>query len=134
MAVDKFTSETHKHFFSKFKYTNDLELLNLVIHIYSIVELGEVLTNKQGVVLRTYLKSGYNANTKKAILLENKMNEKHLDQINFILTTKGFLEKHPTNYREKVVNKRLLELKNRFLAKDKKAIFYTIFCEKDDKV
>lgn len=128
----KFISESYKHFLSKFTYSNDIELLNFVIQIYSLAELGEELTPKENVVLRSYLRSGYNATTKRAIMLENKMNAKHLDQINFVLTNKGFLEKHPTNYRMKIVTKKLLELKNRFLAqeKDKKAIFYTIYLEK----
>jgi hypothetical protein len=135
MAIEKkgtFISEIHKHFTSKYIYGNDLELLNLVVNIYAIVELGETLTNKQRVVLRSYLKTGYNDVTKRAIMLENKMDAKYIDQVNFILTKKGFLEKHPTNYRMKVVTKRLIDLKQRFLSKDpdKKAIFYTIFCEK----
>jgi hypothetical protein len=138
MGLEKkgtFISEIHKHFTSKYKYTNDLELLNLVVNIYAIVELGETLTNKQRVVLRSYLKNGYNDVSKKAIMLENNMDAKYIDQVNFILTKKGFLEKHPTNYRMKVVNKRLIELKKRFLSQDpdNKAIFYTIFCEKNSE-
>lgn len=136
MAIEKkgtFISEIHKHFTTKYTYSNDLELLNLVVNIYSIVELGETLTNKQRVVLRSYLKNGYNDITKRAIMMENNMDAKYIDQVNFILTKKGFLEKHPTNYRMKVVNKRLIELKQRFLNpdKDKKAVFYTIFCDKE---
>ena len=127
-----FVSELYKHFLSKFTYSNDVELLNLVIHIFSLVELRETLTETQNVILRSYLKSGYNETTKRAIKLEMDMDAKHLDQLNFILTKKGFLEKHPTNYRMKVINKKLIELKNRVLAqeKDKKAVFYTIKLEK----
>lgn len=132
MKKGKFVSEWHKHFLSKFTYSNEIELLNLVIQIFSLVELGESLTDKQNVVLRNYLRSGYTSTTKRAIMLENKMDVKHLDQINFILTKKGFLEKHPTNYRMKIVSPKLLELKTRVLAqqKEEKAIFYTIFLEK----
>lgn len=128
----QFISESYKHFLSKFTYSNDIELLNFVIQIYSLSELGEELTKTQNLVLRSYLRSGYTSTTKRAIMLENKMDAKHLDQINFVLTKKGFLEKHPTNYRMKVVNNKLIELKTRVLAqeKDKKAVFYTIKLEK----
>lgn len=134
MKKGTFVSETHKHIFSEFTYTNDIELLNLVIQIYSLVELGEELTPKQEVVLRSYLKSGYTSTTKRAIMLENKMDAKHLDQINFLLTKKGFLEPHPTNYRMKVITKKLIDLKIRILEqeKDKKAVFYTIHLKKSE--
>lgn len=130
-----------KHFFSRYYYKNDLDLLNTVINLYSIVELGGKLSDMEMIVMRYYLKSGYNEITKKTIMSDSEVfktmtdaekTRKHLNQINHRLEKKGFLERSLRNYREKKVSSKLLELKESFLTadKDKKASFYSIYFEK----
>jgi len=135
--MPKFEADSDKFYFSSCKYSNDLDLLSTVIEIYSITVLGKYLVGDlEKIAIRFYLKGGYNEITMKAIMLECGMKgdkgKRHLDQINFKLTKKGFLKRHPTNHRQKQVNEELIRLKNRFLTPDNKfkANYYLIKFEK----
>lgn len=127
-ALAKINKSFPEHYSTKYTYEDDQELLDVVINVYSLVYLRDSLTQKQKNVLRYYLKSGYSDQVKKAIRLDFNMNKGHLNQINWALTSKGFLEKHPNNYRSKLVSQDLLKLKDTFL-KDR-VKFYTIIFNK----
>lgn len=133
-----------KHFFSTYTYKNDLELLDVVLSIYAIVELKATLTEKERVVMRYYLKNGYTDKTKKAItgdsevfkdISEVSKTRKHLDQINLKLDNKGFLQKHTGNYRLKIIAPGLIALRDSFLTTDleKKTKFYSVYFTKDEQ-
>ena len=108
-----------KHYFSTYTYTTDIELLNVVINIFSSVVLKNSLTSREKLVLRSYLKNGYSTTTKESIRSDLKISSKNLDQINLNLSVKGFLLKHPTNYRLKVINQELIDLRDSFIGTEK---------------
>lgn len=125
-AMKLYQQHAPKQYTTNFEYKNDLEFLNIVINIYSLVKLRESLTKKQKDVLRYYLKSGYSDETKNAIRLDFKIKKTHLNQINWALNKKGFLKKHPTNERSKVVSEELIKLRDSFL-KDGISMYTVIF-------
>lgn len=117
--------DSDKHFFSTYNFSDSLDLLDTVIDIYALIVLKGTLTPKEKTVLRCYLKSGYTDEIKRAVRLDMKMSAEHLNQINFQLKQKGFLEQHTNNIRLKKVSKELNDLKNKFL-KSGGAEYYTI--------
>lgn len=104
----------------------------MVLHIYSIVILRQSITELERTVLRFYIKSGYDDQVRKTILLDTKITPPHLRQINCKLTKKGYLERHPTNYRKKNVSPKLLELHKVFL--NKETNIYSIVFEKANDI
>ena len=66
---------------------------------------------------------------KEAIRKDMDITAQHLNQVNFKLTNKGFLEKHPTNNRSKLVSPDLMNLKETFLKNGVK--HYTVIFNKD---
>lgn len=115
----------------QFNFKNNLELLDLIVHIYCVVVARTHLSPREKIALRHYLNNGYTDLAKEAIKKECKMgvstdadgNEvldklkamANLTQINFKLEKKGVLVKKHYHEREKEVNKELLALKNRFI-------------------
>jgi len=77
-----------QHFFTKYKYKNDLDLLTTVINVYSLVALRESPTKRQKEVLVYYLKSGYNEQTWATVKLGLGITDEHLRQINYELRKK----------------------------------------------
>jgi len=114
-----------------FKYKNNLELLDLVVHLYCLVVIKTHLSPREKIALRHYLHSGYNELTREAIRKECKMgvsidkegNEvmdkkksmANINQINFKLERKGILVRRFYHDRDKEVNKDLIKLKDRFM-------------------
>lgn len=117
-----------KQYISPYSYENDKEYLDKVLDIYSLIVLDNELTKKERGVLKYYLKSGYSDRVKESIKKDIGITSQHLNQINWKLTNKGFLEKHPTNNRSKVVSPELLELKDTFFKNGVK--HYTVIFEK----
>jgi hypothetical protein len=114
-----------------YKYKNDVELLDIVMTIFSRTVLEEELSNKERVVLREYIVNGYSRETKKAIRLAEKMKDANLNTLNYHLQKKGFLKPHPKNQRLKLLNEELLELRDCFMkeSKDKKAFIINFINE-----
>lgn len=123
------TNITYK--FHKCTYNNDIELLSVLLKLYSISTFKEKLSEKEEKVLLYYVKYGYDERTKKSILLDieknNKTNQKitrkHLDQINFSLKQKGYLKNHPHNYRMKVVVEDIINFYKTFTGKNENCLF-----------
>ncbi len=116
------------------KYSNDIDLLDKVITIFSFVEFRDALTKQQRNVLRYYLNFGYSSMIKDAILSDLKMTDKHLTQVNFHLQKKGYLYRHETNFKEKVVSDTLIKMKEMFLSTVKdssKQAVYAVLLEKE---
>lgn len=123
-----------KWFVHNLEYTTDIDLLDKIITIYSLVQ-KQVLTEQEKNVLRYYLNFGYSKQVKDSILLGLDINDKHLTQINHHLQRKNYLLRHPTNFKEKVVSDVLLNMKNMFIGatkNDKIQPIYTIFPIKVD--
>jgi len=123
------TNVTYK--FAKCNYTNDVELLSVLLKLYSISTFKEKLSDKEEKVLLYYVKYGYTDRTKSTILLDieknnkgnQKITRKHLDQINFSLKQKGYLKNHPHNYRMKLVEDDIIEFYKTFTGKKDNSLF-----------
>lgn len=117
--------------FHKCEYSNDVELVSVLLKLYGISTFKEKLSDKEEKVLLYYVKYGYSERTKKAILSDveknNKTNQKitrkHLDQINFSLKDKGYLKNHPHNYRMKVVEEDIVKFYETFTGKKENCLF-----------
>jgi len=111
-----------KKAYLKEKTLSKVEIIDKVLNIFSILELGgslgDPLSPRELVVIRDYMLHGYSLETKRGILLNLNITSANLDQINHKLKKKGFLESHKTNERKKVVNKELLNLKSVFMDGD----------------
>lgn len=99
----------------EFGYSNQIELLDAVMSLYSTAQLKKELPKKEMVVLREYILSGYNEDSKSAIRLNLGISKEHLNVLNSKLHKKGFLKPHPHNMRMKVLNSDLLRLKDVFI-------------------
>jgi hypothetical protein len=104
-----------KKFYAVEKTLNNVEMIDMVLTIFANTVLNERISLREITVLRDYLINGYNAQTKKALRLTLDITSQHLDQINHQLKKKGFLESHKNNERQKILNKKLLDLKGVFI-------------------
>lgn len=102
-------------FYAVEKILNKVEMIDTVLIIFASTVLNETLSPREMIVLRDYLLNGYSPKTKKALKLTLGITNLNLDQINHKLKKKGFLEPHKTNERQKVLSKKLLDLKNVFI-------------------
>lgn len=98
-----------------FKYKNDVDLLDIVMSVFSKTVLNEEISNKEKVILREYIVNGYSKRTKDSIKLDHKMKPSNLNTLNYHLQKKGFLKPHPKNQRLKLLNEDLLELRDCFM-------------------
>ena len=129
-------SKEQKWFVHNLEYTTDIDLLDKVITIYSFVEYKKTLTLQERNTLRYYLNFGYSSQVKDSIIEGLKINDKHLTQINHHLQKKGYLLRHPTNFKDKVVSQTLLNMRDMFVGatkNDKVQPIYAIFPVKLDE-
>lgn len=115
-----------------FKYSNKVELLDVVMELFSITVLEKELSYREKCVLREYLNTGYNANTKRAIRANLGINVYNLNTLNYTLQKKGFLKPHPNNQRLKLINDELVNLKNVFLEHEGRRMFLVEFVKADE--
>lgn len=116
---------------SVYVYTNEKEYLDKVIDVYSLVVLNNDLTKLERGVLKYYLKNGYSDRVKQSIKKDFNVTSQHLNQLNWKLKEKGFLDNHSTNQRSKVVSPELINLRDAFDADGKNLNKYLITFEKD---
>lgn len=110
-----------------FKYKNDVDLLEVVMSIFSNTVLKEELSNKERTVLREYIVNGYSKQTKNSIKLSLGMKDSNLNTLNYHLQKKGFLKPHPKNQRLKLLNEELVELRDTFLKDSGKKMYIINF-------
>jgi hypothetical protein len=118
-----------KWFVHTLEYTTDIDLLDRIIAIFSVVQ-RKILTKQEKNVLRYYLNFGYNKQVINSIMLGLNINKRHLTQINHHLQKKNYLSRHPTNFKEKVVSEVLVNMKDMFFSaskNDKIQPIYAIF-------
>lgn len=101
-----------------FKYSNNIELLDTMLSVYSITALKQPLSDRERQVLREYILNGYSIKTKRALRLSLKIKTSNLNTLNYKLKVKGFLIPHPTNQKSKELNKDLEEIRKVFLSED----------------
>lgn len=106
-----------------FKFENDVQLLDIVMDIFSRTHLNTQLSHKERTVLREYIMNGYSLTTKKSIRMSLQITAENLNTLNHTLQKKGFLYPHRNNQRLKVVSDKLLELKTVFLDSKGKRLF-----------
>ncbi len=119
--------KTPAAYVANFNYENDIELLDIVMNIFSTSVLKENLSYKERTVLREYMLHGYSSNTKKAIRLSLSIKETNLNTLNCTLQKKGFLKPHPTNQRLKLLNDGLIKIRDLFLGENERKMFIVEF-------
>jgi len=110
-----------------FNFENDVDLLDIVLSLFSKSVLKEEISNKERTVLREYILNGYSSQTKASLRLSLGIKPSNLNTLNHTLKKKGFLLPHQTNQRLKVVNEQLMNLKNVFLDNDGQKVFLINF-------
>lgn len=117
-------------YIAPFTFSNDIELLDVVMSLFSRSVLKKEISYKEKVVLREYMINGYSSNTKKAIRLSLNIKETNLNTLNCTLQKKGFLKPHPTNQRLKLLNDDLLKIRDMFLGNAERKMFIVEFVKK----
>lgn len=102
-----------------YKYSNNIDLLDTMLSVYSITYLQTPLSLREKEVLRAYIIDGYSPRTKRAIKISLKINDSNLNTLNFKLKQKGFLLNHPTNQKLKILNQDLSRIRDVFMDEDK---------------
>lgn len=113
-----------------FAFKNDIELLDVVMSLFSRSVLKKEISYKEKVVLREYMINGYSSNTKKAIRLSLNIKETNLNTLNCTLQKKGFLKPHPTNQRLKLLNEDLVKIRDMFLGISERKMFIVEFVKR----
>lgn len=113
-----------------FKYKTDIDLLSLVIRIFSIVKLDDDLENHQERVLMFYIKYGYSPDTKDKIISSLGIKRHYLNTINHHLDKKGYLIKDNNNRQKKHLSAELQQLREAWV--DNKVDVYAIKFVKDN--
>jgi len=105
-------------FKSDYTYNSDLQILDVVMYLFSKTVLKKELSPKQLVILREYLLNGYTPKVKDNICLNLGMNKQNLNTQNCKLQAMGFLHPHPRTQRLKIVDEELIKLRDCFLNED----------------
>ena len=114
-------------YIAPFHFENDVELLDVVMSLFSRSVLKKEISYKEKIVLREYMINGYSSNTKKAIRLSLNIKETNLNTLNCTLQKKGFLRPHPTNQRLKLLNDDLIKIRDMFLGDAGRKLFVVEF-------
>lgn len=110
-----------------YEYKNDIDLLDIIMSLYSKTVLNEELTQTERTVLREYIVNGYSAQTKKSLCINLSIKATYLNVLNHNLQNKKFLRPHPNNQRLKVLNEDLVTLQKCFMGEDEKKAFIVNF-------
>lgn len=105
-------------------YKNEVDLVNKLLSIYSIVKKDGDLRDFEKKVLNYYIRKGYSSETKKQISKELNLKDRNLNQTNYHLTKKGYLKQSSRNQKHKKLNKELQEIRDLFI--EGKIKVYTI--------
>ncbi len=117
-------------YIAPFEFLNDIELLDVVMSLFSRSVLKKEISYKEKVVLREYMINGYSSNTKKAIRLSLNIKETKLNTLNCTLQKKGILKPHPTKQRLKRLNDDLIKIRDMFLGSADRKMFIVEFVKK----
>lgn len=111
-----------KDFYTNYcQYKNEVDLVNKLLSIYSIVKKDGDLRDFEKKVLNYYIRKGYSSKTKDQIRNELGLKQRNLNQTNYHLTNKGYLRQSTRNQKNKSLNKELQEIRNLFVEGKTKA-------------
>jgi len=96
-------------------FKNEVDLVNKLLSIYSIVKKNGDLRDFEKKVLNYYIRKGYSSETKKQIVKELGLKQRNLNQTNYHLTNKGYLKQSTKNQKNKSLNKDLQEIRDLFV-------------------
>lgn len=96
-------------------YKNEVDLVNKLLSIYSIVKKNGDLRDFERKVLNYYIRKGYSTETKDQIRKELGLKQRNLNQTNYHLTNKGYLKQSTKNQKNKSLNKELQEIRDLFV-------------------
>lgn len=96
-------------------YKNEVDLVNKLLSIYSIVKKNGDLRDFERKVLNYYIRKGYSKETKDQIIKELNLKQRNLNQTNYHLTNKGYLKQSTKNQKNKSLNKELQDIRKFFV-------------------
>lgn len=96
-------------------YKNEVDLVDKLLNIYSIVKKNNNLRKFEREVLNYYIRKGYSSETKKQIKKELGKKARNLNQTNYHLKRKGYLKQSSKNQKDKKLNKELQEIRDMFI-------------------
>lgn len=113
---------------SEVKYTDDINLADKIISIYSIMnkEKNSRILPFEKSVLVYYVLFGFSKESKETVKKALKKNENQLNTTNSNLRSKGYLHKDNRNKTNGYVSKDLVEMVHTFL-NDKSKVLVTVF-------
>lgn len=121
-----------------FSYTVDcfdkLDLADKVLTLTSIIRgiagISQPLGDSYRHVMTFYLVYGFSSETKKLIIDSLGINSKGLNQINTVLTKRGYLINSPHSQRTKLLSPEMTTLKNYFFSDNSSSLLLVKFNEK----
>lgn len=96
-------------------FKNEVDIVNKLLSIYSIVKKEGDLKDSERKVLNYYIRKGYSNDTKEKIKKELGLKRSNLNQTNYRLTKKGYLRQSTRNQNNKLLNKDLQEIRDLFV-------------------
>ena len=116
LCKNKIKMEKKLSFYTNYcSYKNEVDLVNKLLNIYSIVKKNGDLRDFEKKVLNYYIRKGYSTETKKQIVNELGLKQRNLNQTNYHLTNKGYLKQSTRNQKNKSLNKELQEIRDLFV-------------------
>jgi len=103
------------------EFKNEVDIVNKLLSIYSIVKKNGNLRDFEKKVLNYYIRKGYSTKTKKQIVKELGLKQRNLNQTNYHLTNKGYLKQSTRNQKNKSLNKELQDIRKYFVEGNMKA-------------
>lgn len=102
---------------SGIKYSNEIELIDTVLSIYTIAKFEENLRlkNYERNILVYYVRNGINKESLESVCEDRKINKNYLHKINKDLRDKGYLISSETNYRKFHLNPELENIRMAFI-------------------
>ena len=116
-------------YFNYCDYKNEIDLVDKVLSIFSIIKKSNDLRKFERDVLNFYIRKGISDDTKKMVRDELEMTANNLTQANYYLRKKGYIVKDSKNFNKDKLCKELQSIRNSIIL-NKKRVFAVGFQQK----
>lgn len=104
-------------FFQVCEFKNEVDLVDKILSIYSIIKKNNDLRKFERNILNYYLRKGLTEDTKKLIKKELNINSSNLTQVNYYLRNKDYIVKDTKNHNKDHLCKELEDIRNSIILK-----------------
>lgn len=110
---------------------SDLEIIDKVLTVYSVVK--EIpLRPFERLVLKYYIKYGYNSEAKQYLMEDEKRKSSDIKTADFHLRNKGFLHQLTTNEKDSRLSDDMEVIRRHFVLNNKSKIYLISFAKSED--